>query len=197
MSDPDEQEKGVKAITTLMEALAPLKAETRSNVLDYVFRALGIVPPVHAATAFALPGFAPPPPSPPSGTPLIPGAAVDIRTLTDQKKPKTVNQMVAVMAYYLATHAAQAERRDHIGADDIRRYFPQANFPLPTGRPDVTLNNAKVAGYLDAIGDGQFRLNPVGHNLVVHKLPQPDSGGSASVRIKRKAKRPKKKKVKK
>ena len=187
MSDQEEQEKGIKAITTLLEVLAPLKPETRSNVLEYVFRALGIAAPAPALTPPRLT-----PPLAPPGASHVPGAAVDIRAFADQKKPKTVNQMVAIMAYYLATHAPQAERRDHIVADDIKRYFPQANFPLPTGRPNVTLSNAKIAGYLDAIGDGQFRLNPVGHNLVVHKLPPPDSGGSGSVRISRKTKKAKK-----
>jgi hypothetical protein len=50
MSD-QEQENGVKAITTLLEVLGPLKAETRSNVLDYVFRTLGITPPAPAGPA--------------------------------------------------------------------------------------------------------------------------------------------------
>jgi hypothetical protein len=201
MSEDDEQEKGLKAIAALLEVLGPLKAETRSNVLDYVFRALGIASPVAASPTplNAQPAFAAQhyyvqqPNLAAHGT----TGPVDIRSLTDQKKPKTVNQMVAIMAYYLAAHAPQAERRDHIVADDIKRYFPQANFPLPTGRPDVSLNNAKVAGYLDSIGDGQYRLNPVGHNLVVHKLPQSEGGSAPAGRVKRKSKKARKaKKVK-
>jgi hypothetical protein len=39
----------------------------------------------------------------------------------------------------------------------------------------MTLSNAKNAGYLNALGGGQYRLNAVGHNLVAHKL----SGGEA------------------
>jgi hypothetical protein len=192
MSDQEEQENGVKAITTLLEVLGPLRAETRSNVLDYVFKALGITPPAPTAPQAPTPPASTPPLNPPVHPPHTPGVAMDIRTLTDQKKPKTVNQMIAIMAYYLANHAPQGERRDHIIGDDIRRYFPQANFPLPTGRPSVTLSNAKVAGYLDAISDGQFRLNPVGHNLVTHKLPAPEGGTVAT----RSARRPNKAKPK-
>jgi hypothetical protein len=35
-----------------------------------------------------------------------------------------------IMAYYLAHYAP--ERRDYITPDDIKKYFPQANFELPT-----------------------------------------------------------------
>ena len=82
--------------------------------------------------------------------------------------------MVAVMAYYLSNLAPPGERRDYIVSDDIKLYFNQANFPLPTGRPGVTLVNTKNAGYLDALTGGQYRLNPVGHNLVAHKLGKDD-----------------------
>jgi hypothetical protein len=37
----EQQDDGVKAITTLLEVLGPLKQETRANVLDYVFKTLG------------------------------------------------------------------------------------------------------------------------------------------------------------
>jgi hypothetical protein len=44
------------------------------------------------------------------------------------------------------------------------------------GRPQVerwnmTLTNAKNAGYLDAAGKGKFRLSSVGENLVAITLP--------------------------
>jgi hypothetical protein len=82
-----------------------------------------------------------------------------------------------VLAYYLAHLAPAHERRDHIVADDIKKYFPQANFELPTGSPGGTLVNAKNAGYLDGSGGGKYRLNPVGHNLVTHKLPRDEGSG--------------------
>jgi hypothetical protein len=171
---------GVPAITTLLETLRPLSSETRANVLDFVFKTLGIAAPQ---------AFDPPPPfvpgASPSGTPSPSpslGGVPNLRTLTEQKKPKTVNQMVAVMAHYLSELAPQNERRDHIVAEDIKKYFLQADFPLPNGRPNNALTNAKNAGYLDALNNGQYRLNPVGHNLVAHKLPLTDDAPARSTR---------------
>jgi hypothetical protein len=97
--------------------------------------------------------------------------------------------MVAVLAYYLANLAPAYERRDHVVPDDIKKYFPQANFELPTAPPHVTLANAKNAGYLDGTGNGKYRLNPVGHNLVTHKLPRDEA--SAPTRRRRLGKRTK------
>ena len=162
---------GVQAITTLLETLRPLNPETRANVLDFVFKTLGIAAPQASDPPPPFVPGAPPPPTPPT---LPSGAVQNLRTLTEQKKPKTVNQMVAVMAHYLSELAPQGERRDYIVAEDIKKYFVQANFPQPTGRHGVTLVNAKNAGYLDALSNGQYRLNPVGHNLVAHKLPKSD-----------------------
>jgi hypothetical protein len=167
---------GVQAITTLLETLRPLSPETRANVLDFVFKTLGIASPHASDPPPPLVPGAPPPPAPPFG------AVQNLRTLTEQKKPKTVNQMVAVMAHYLSELAPQGERRDYIVADDIKKYFVQANFPQPTGRHGMTLVNAKNAGYLDAMSNGQYRLNPVGHNLVAHKLPKSDETPARNTR---------------
>jgi hypothetical protein len=199
MTEQSEQEKGVEAIRTLLDVLGPLSEETRLNVIDYVFRTLKIPFPSVSSAATPHPsqpaGFTPTPtPTPaPFTHPAQPahGQITDIRTLTDLKKPKTVSHMVAVMAYYLANYAPEPDRRDYIVPDDIKRYFKSANFPLPTGRQDVTLNNAKNAGYLDGIGEGKFRLNPVGDNLVTHKLP-PRDGDPPTTRHRRTAKTPKK-----
>ena len=103
--------------------------------------------------------------------------------------------MVAVLAYYLANLAPADQRRDHIVPDDIKKYFPQANFELPIGPHNMTLVNAKNAGYLDVLGTGQYRLNPVGHNLVTHKLPRVE--GSAPSRGTRRVRKTAKKGAKK
>jgi hypothetical protein len=42
----------------------------------------------------------------------------------------------------------------------------------------MTLTNAKNAGYLDAVGNGKFKLSSVGENLVAITLPN-DSGPAA------------------
>jgi hypothetical protein len=168
----DNLEAQVKAIQTLIEVLQPLDEDQRANVLDFVFRSLKIKRSV-ASSASGGGVLAN------SATSILeaevptPGlsTAGDIRSFTGEKKPSTVNQMVAVLGYYLAHLAPDGERRDHIVSDDIKKYFVQAGFPLPTGPTTMTLVNAKNAGYLDALEKGKYRLNAVGHNLVVHKMP--------------------------
>src|SRR3972149_1179536 len=64
-------------------------------------------------------------------------------------------------------------------APDVTRLFKHAGFPLP-GTPKMTLVHAKNAGYLDPGSErGTYVLNPVGYNLVAHKLP---SGASSAGR---------------
>jgi hypothetical protein len=175
--EPDDD--GVAAITTLMAVLRPLEPQARIDILDFVFKRLGISFPAAEQVAQAVPSPLVPPP--PAGLPLTPVAPalsiVDIRGFADGKSPKTVSEKVAVVAYYLAHLAPPAERRDQIGADDIQPYFIQAGFALPTSPGSMTLTNAKNAGYLNALERGQYRLNAVGHNLVAHKLPAAEGGG--------------------
>ncbi len=176
MADADEDD--VKAISALIAALKPLNAESRVHVLEFVLKKLGIslsvqhaspahVPP--AAHTPAAPPATPPQPPPPSGV-------HDIRSFAAEKKPKTVNEKVAVIGYYLAQLAPEGERRDYLIADDIKAYFIQADLQLPTAPPNVTLINAKNAGYFNASDRGQYKLNAVGHNLVAHKLPSGEAG---------------------
>ena len=66
--------------------------------------------------------------------------------------------------------APKTERKDRITTKDIETYFKIAEFPLT--KTQFTLPNAKAAGYLDAVGNGEYKLNAVGHNLVVHSMPR-------------------------
>jgi hypothetical protein len=181
-----QDDHGVQAIATLLEVLKHMDDPTRINVLQFVFKALN----------FTMPGGALDPPanrpSPGAPSPIPPpvrearappvGDVADLRSLREQKQPKTTNQMVAIMAYYLANHAPPDQRRDHITPDDIKKYFPQAGFELPTGPPSQALVNAKNGGYLEQIATGQYRLNPVGHNLVTHRLPRSEGAANATNR---------------
>jgi hypothetical protein len=56
----------------------------------------------------------------------------------------------------------------------VRKYFKIARFPLPRA-PQQALPNAVAAGYLENVSRGEYRLNPVGYNLVVHGLPRSSS----------------------
>jgi hypothetical protein len=103
---------------------------------------------------------------------------VDVRSFGTEKSPRSANERVAVVAYYLTELAPETERKAEISAADITKYFKQAGFPLP-GAARMTLVNARNAGYLDAGADrGTYRLNPVGHNLVAHSLPASSSARS-------------------
>jgi hypothetical protein len=105
-------------------------------------------------------------------TPAVPKPPVtDIRTFRDEKQPSSLIEMVCVMAYYLQHLAPANERKDRVDVNDISKYFVQAGFQLPRVAKQV-LVDAKDAGYLDALGGGQYRLNPVGHNLLTHSLPR-------------------------
>jgi hypothetical protein len=157
-----------------MEALSPLDKEAREHALDFVMKRLGI------SLGASQPARDPAPPAfqnPPGHTPP-PSAGMDIRTFAAEKSPKTLNEKVAVMAFFLANLVPPEERRDFITPDDIKPYFTQANFELPSGPMNMALTNAKNAGYLNAMERGQYRLNSVGHNLVAHKLPKDGSSST-------------------
>lgn len=169
ISDDDDGE--VKAISLLLQALKPLDANARARVLDFVFKKLDVKPMVPANLG----------PEKPLGdaemlTPQHPAATAhrtdtsDIRTLAREKNPSTQNERVALVAYYLDQVAPENEAKDFITSDDVKSYFIQAGFELPTAL-SMALNHAKNAGYLNALGSGKFRLNAVGHNLIAHKLP--------------------------
>lgn len=96
---------------------------------------------------------------------------VDIQTLKENKNPSNDIEMACVVAFYLEHHAPENERKDYITNKDIEKYFKQAKFPLPKAPSQVPLN-AKTAGYFDSAERGKYKLNPVGYNLVAHKLPK-------------------------
>ncbi|WP_234685448.1 hypothetical protein [Bradyrhizobium monzae] len=181
------EDEVVKAISTLMEALTPLDKEAREHALDFVMKRLGIS--LGAAPApMQHPGLpTPPTPITPATPPIPDQPGQDIRSFAALKSPNTMNEKVAVMAYYLAQLAPPAERRDYITPEDIKPYFIQADFELPTATGSMTLTNAKNAGYLNALERGQYRLNSVGHNLVAHKLPNKDAGAKSTRRSVKKA----------
>jgi hypothetical protein len=85
--------------------------------------------------------------------------------------------MAVLVAYYVSHLAAQKDRKNAISTKDIETWFKIAGYKLPTA-PAFTLPNAKNAGYLDSVGHGEYKLNPVGYNLVVHSLPRDKKSSS-------------------
>jgi hypothetical protein len=182
------EDEVVKAISTVMEALTPLDKEAREHALDFVMKRLGIAVTKPAASPTHSAFTTPPPPIPSHVPPPVHAHAqvsgADIRSFAVLKSPKTMNEKVALMAYYLSQLAPAAERRDFITPEDIKPYFIQAGFELPTATGSMTLTNAKNAGYLNVLERGQYKLNSVGHNLVAHKLPKKEGGSQQPRRSK-------------
>lgn len=177
-----EKDRELDAIGSIIKLLNPLNEGERSRVLEYVLKRLDMAT-VHA------PASSPADTSELSTTAVPSRPITDIRSLTAQKQPRSANEMVAVVAYYLSELAAPSERSDTVNPDMIRRYFKMAGFPLPKVLRNV-LPNAAAAGYLENVSRGEYRLNPVGYNLVVHGLPRSGSPGpSTAPRNHRKANR--------
>jgi hypothetical protein len=165
-------EKEIEAIKTVLTALEPLSPEVRSHVLGYVLTRLKIaLPPAQQAERLSIPTRpADMPPGAPGGGAPQP-TAIHIKSLKDQKKPHSASEMAALVAYYMANVAPEKDRKDRINTKLVETYFKIAEFPLPK-KTQFTLPNAKAAGYLDAVGNGEYKLNAVGHNLIVHGMPR-------------------------
>lgn len=156
----------VGAVSTVVKALKPMSAEARRRVIDAALILLG-EPKLPANEA---PVVAEPMRQPRSHRETL----ADIRRLKEEKKPRSANEMAALVAYYLQEESPPGERKDRVSSADIEKYFKQAGFQLP-GRANMALVNAKNAGYLDMLGNKEYRLNPVGYNLVVHSMPKVSS----------------------
>ena len=180
-----------KAAAELLAILKPLDEDARYDAINFALKRLkmtpltedverGLMADVDASISDA-------------GSSPHPTRTADIRSFAAQKDPKTVNEKVAVVAYYLAHLAPPDERKDKIVSEDVGKYFVQAGFPLPTSTPAMTLTNTKNAGYLNVLDRGQYKLNAVGHNLVAHKLPEAAGASmkknSRRTRAKRKTRR--------
>ena len=160
MSEPSFDAE-LKAMQTLISVLEPLDREARTRVVDYVFGRLGLparsrghkigsVLTASGATELS--------------SPDVSTSPADIRSLGEEKTPKSATEMAAVVAYYLAELAPPGKRKQEVTAADTTKLFKQAGFPLPSSSK-MTLVHAKNAGYLGP-GDsrGAYELNPVGYN---------------------------------
>jgi len=174
---PAPRDPEITALETLIGVLEPLDDQARARVLDYAMRRLQMreLPPLERVTLPSASEADEPLPQ----TPVTPAQQpTDIRTLKEQKAPATAIEMAALVAYYLQELAPEEDRKQAIVTADVDRLFKQAVFPLPN-RIGNTLPNAAAAGYFDTTGTrGEYKLNPVGFNLVTQTLPRA-SGGSA------------------
>lgn len=166
----DSYDKEIEAIGACLNALEPLDPKGRQAVLDYVAKRLKIATP----DSGELPADTPPDTPPPGDPSEKRDAAKDechISELVEKKQPTSAIEMAVLVAYYLSHKVPKGERKQTISTDDLTTYFKIADFKLPKS-PQYTLPNTKNAGYVDSAGGGEYKLNPVGYNLVVHSMPK-------------------------
>lgn len=169
-----------QAIDQTLHALTPLDENARLTVLTAVCMQLGINFSERSSgvqnrvTATTDDSSSPSPPKVVERSSIAPSPSsserVDIRSLKDQKKPKSARQMACLVAYYLQELVPEADRQETISTPDLEKYFKQAGYRLPEKLPQVLID-CKNAGYFDAPSRGNYKLNAVGHNLVVHSMP--------------------------
>jgi len=111
--------------------------------------------------------------------------STDIKQFTAAKAPKSDQQFAAVVAYFYRFEAPETQRRETIDADALQEAARLAGRKRPP-KPGMTLLNAKNQGYLDAAGNGLFRISSVGENLVAIALPGNGSESPSRRRTKRK-----------
>lgn len=159
--------------------------EQRLLAVKFAMETLGLQSPTGQAQVLQTP--AQPAPSSQHTVPSVPAPQSDIKTFTTMKAPKTDTQFAAVVAYFYQFEAPSNQRRESINDAAMkeaarlagRRQAPKWKF---------TLQNARNAGYLDAAGDGNYKLSPVGENLVAITLPGNAVGGKGNGVSKKKKK---------
>lgn len=184
-----EQDKELKAINEIFNALNDLDEESKKSAIKYVLGRLNVnfeqeLSQLPQTQIYKKEFVATDERVKIDNAPLV-----DIRALKEDKNPRSDIQMAVLLAYYLKEKAPTGERSEIIGSEDILRYFPQAGRTIPEGKngPSDTLNNAKRAGYLEAVGGGKYKLNAVGYNLAAFKMGnQNDDSRKGKSKLKKK-----------
>lgn len=169
MSKPNDDFEATKI---LVETLAPFESSDQQRIIRWACEKLGINAPNALVSAYAIPAVqqadqllqAPVVSSSPSGQ-------VDIKSFVNSKNPTSDMQFAAVIAYYFAFEAPDAQRKSHIGSADLQdscRLLGRERLK----DPGQTLRNTCFNGLLDKAEEkGTFKINTVGENLVAVTLP--------------------------
>lgn len=177
------------AVRSIADALQPFNSEDRERIIRWVRERLGM-------THVAAPPAAPLPATPPHvAVHRADSKATDIRSFVTEKDPKSMNELAAVVAYYYAFVAPEAERRTSITKEQLVDACRLAERKRP-GAPSQVMVNALHAGLLDRVSEGEYRLNSVGENLVAMVLPYGDGerkrrGNAAAAKSPKRAKKTK------
>jgi hypothetical protein len=160
-----------KAIDQLIEALSPFEDKDRRAIVSTVCQHLEIDIGVNneATGHQAKPDLQRSSKFTARTAPAEKTRNVDIKSLKEEKNPKSARQMACLVAFYLQEHAPETERKDAITTADVERYFKQAGYKLPT-KLEQLLIDSKHAGYFDSPRRGEYALTRVGYNLVAHSM---------------------------
>jgi hypothetical protein len=178
------------AAQKIVAELTGMTAEHQSLALKFAIETLGLQLPAVLSPTTAAPIQSPQPMPPHTAST---DHSTDIRSFTAMKAPKSDQQFAAVVAYFYQFEAKPEDRKETIDDDTMRDAARLAPWPQRK-RWNMTLTNAKNAGYLDAAGRGKFKLSSVGENLVAITLPGnagPGRGKSNSTAKRSKRKSPK------
>ncbi|MFF3173054.1 hypothetical protein ACFVQ0_10545 [Streptomyces sp. NPDC057900] len=163
----------LKAMQASFEVLSPLAGQARSRAVKWLLDALGMdgcdLQSELSATAS---GF-----SPPNDIDSLSGDFREVptpRAFMSQKKPKSLVERIACLAYYLSFY------RDvpHFKTSDLVSLNTEAAAPK-FGNPSRDCDNAdRQNGYLVTAGKGVKQITPRGE-AVVQALPDRDSVSAA------------------
>lgn len=175
MTQQDDVTNELDAAKAIVETLKSLEKPQQERALRFASETLGLQLP----TAHVAPNV-----PPPAGHLAAPALApptlergLNIKQFSEAKAPKSDNQFAAVVAYYYRFEAPPEQRRDTINADVLAN---AARLVVRTRPGKFTLVNAKNQGYLDPVGDGEYRISTVGENLVAITLPGNVGEGSGA-----------------
>jgi hypothetical protein len=180
------------AAQKIVVELTGMTSDHQALALKFAIETLGLQLPAALSRTTAPPAQTPHPALPHSSDPA--SHTTNIRSFTEMKAPKSDQQFTAVVAYFYQIEAKPDERKEAIDADIMKEAARLAGRPQ-VSRWNMTLTNAKNAGYLDAAGNGKFKLSSVGENLVAITLP--GDGGPGRSKSNSANKKPKKKASKK
>jgi hypothetical protein len=159
VGDADVEVEGAESgVVKIVEALSEIFRASRRSTTGASSSGTSLSPPLLARTSGPVTVY----------TRSLP---TDIRSFFEEKNPSSDIEAATAAAYYYQYVAPEEQRRSTIDSAALQEAFRLAKRPLPA-RTIYTLANARNAGYLDSLEGGQFRLNPVGYNLVEHGLGQ-------------------------
>lgn len=158
----DRSKEILSAVTSVLQALAPLSNEERERVLHSAGALYGIAANVSAPSGGT---------AGPKGTGGVSGGNQERKKMSiveflRETSPQTNAQKIATFAYY----REHMEGHPHFSRDDLKGYFASAKEAAP-GNFDRDFAKAVQAGWIHEEGGNSYLTNS-GSTAVENKFPQ-------------------------